>query len=153
MITLKIAAILACALLTDPAVGPTRSFADYPVNIARLERPKLRLRSHQIGRRYRTVITAPVREQGINFAGHYTVAKWGCGSSCLQFAIINLKSGRIFHEPSIILTRGLEFRPDSNLLIANPVVENGFFDQVQTTYYVWNGSSLRKLGAHEQRPN
>src|SRR5687768_15600978 len=116
MTTLKIAAILACTLFNEPAHASTRSFLEYRVNAQKVDAPKLELKSHPVGRRYRTVIRTAVRQEGANFAGGYTLAKWGCGSSCLQFAIVDLKTGRIFHQPGLVLTRGLEFRSDSALL-------------------------------------
>jgi hypothetical protein len=35
---------------------------------------------------------AEIREaarKGPNFAGHYTIAEWGCGSGCVSFAVID----------------------------------------------------------------
>ena len=49
-------------------------------------------------REYRTMIQTEA-EKGPNFAGHYTVALWGCGSSCLQGALIDEKTGEIFDLP------------------------------------------------------
>jgi hypothetical protein len=55
-----------------------------------LKRPK--------DREYRTKIETEA-EQGPNFAGHYRVAVWGCGSSCVQGALIDSKTGQIFDLP------------------------------------------------------
>src|SRR5215831_11081735 len=55
---------------------------------------KLDLRSNPIARMYRTVIRQEM-SQGANFAGFYRVAIWGCGSSCAQFAVVNLETGRV----------------------------------------------------------
>ena len=54
---------------------------------------KLDLHSNPIARTFPTVIRRQMR-QGANFAGHYRVAIWGCGSSCAQFAVVDLKTGR-----------------------------------------------------------
>src|SRR6266581_942600 len=56
--------------------------------------PKLDLMSNPIARRYRTVLRLEIAE-GPNYAGHYRVAFWGCGSSCAMFAVVNLKTGRV----------------------------------------------------------
>jgi hypothetical protein len=45
-----------------------------------------------MARRYRTVLRLAAAE-GPNFNGHYRVARWGCGTNCLDWAIIDLMSG------------------------------------------------------------
>jgi hypothetical protein len=71
-------------------------------------------------------------EAGPNFAGHYVIVTWGCGSSCLMMAIVDLKTGRVFpppfhHGPGhsyfqlpwAFPMKPLAYRVDSRLLIAN----------------------------------
>lgn len=36
---------------------------------------------------------------GPNFAGHYVIVTWGCGSPCMMAAIVDLRSGRVFPPP------------------------------------------------------
>lgn len=57
--------------------------------------------------------------QGPNFAGHYTVVTWGCGTSCQESAIIDAKTGAIA-EYGIPSTYELAYTVGSNLLIVNP---------------------------------
>ena len=75
---------------------------------------------------FRTTITNQV-EEGVNFAGHYTVATWGCGTSCRGYAIVDVITGNIVNfEP------GNEFEPvndfaysrDTNILVLNPRTQN-----------------------------
>jgi hypothetical protein len=99
---------------------------------------------------------------GPNFAGHYTVAAWGCGTSCTDFAIIDAKSGRVFFdnrvrgissdhvdlrvEPNGALpnVNGLRFRADSRLLIMlGAPAEDESRDGVG--FYEWTGSALKLL--------
>lgn len=47
---------------------------------------------------YRTTIREAAAE-GVNFAGHYAVAKWGCGTGCVGFVIVDLRTGKVF-DPS-----------------------------------------------------
>lgn len=52
--------------------------------------------------------------KGPNFAGYFTIATWGCGSSCGSFAVIDAKTGRVFHAPFDILGFPLRMRfPDT----------------------------------------
>jgi len=36
---------------------------------------------------------------GANFAGHYAIVQWGCGSPCLMAAIVDLVNGRVLPPP------------------------------------------------------
>jgi hypothetical protein len=55
---------------------------------------------------------------GPDFAGHYTVAYWGCGSPCGRFAIIDARTGRVFMSDVSAPVRPL-VRRDSRLLIVD----------------------------------
>jgi hypothetical protein len=71
------------------------NYRDYPSQgQAEVRNAKLDLTSNPIAKTYRTVLRLAMAE-GPNFAGHYRVAIWGCGSSCAMFAVINLKTGRV----------------------------------------------------------
>ena len=99
-------------------------------------------------RRYRTVIRRGVDKgwgaedgttgkelaaPGPNFAGHYVIVTWGCGSPCMMAAIVDLKSGRVFPPPfhhgpghsyfqvpwAFPAQPALAYRLNSRLLIAN----------------------------------
>jgi hypothetical protein len=69
---------------------------------------------------------------GPNFAGHYVIVTWGCGSPCLMAAIVDEKNGRVFPPPFHngpgdsyfqvpwdFPMEPLVYRLDSRLLIAN----------------------------------
>ncbi len=108
-----------------------------PVNIATPE-----------AREFRTRLTEAARQKP-NFAGHYILAHWGCGSGCIRPAIIDAKSGRVFMVPFTVASVGeedidqVQFRPDSRLFIVNgsrnDQPENGSF------YYLWNGRQLELI--------
>lgn len=67
---------------------------------------------------FRTAITDGAKS-GPNFAGHYTVVSWGCGTSCQSSAIVDAVSGDIT-EYGVLSMYELGFRADSNLLVINP---------------------------------
>ena len=77
-------------------------------------------------RMFRTNIRTQAAE-GPNFAGRYRIVTWGCGTSCIQFAIINCNTGDVYFAPmaetvEAVIPPGqseemLEYRPDSRLLI------------------------------------
>src|SRR2546426_308539 len=68
-------------------------------------------------RRYRTVLTGAAA-RGPNFAGHYTVGTWGCGSSCQSNVVLDAATGRIV--ASFNSSMGAAYRLDSRLLLVNP---------------------------------
>ncbi len=84
--------------------------------------------------------------EGPNFAGHYTVATWGCGTECQGFAIIDAITGEIVeYEPSIDhqVSEGLSHSLDSNLLVLNPKSNNQeYLDSIK-------GSSVSKMVAND----
>lgn len=80
---------------------------------------------------FRTKVREAARK-GPNFAGHYTIATWGCGSDCEAFAVVDAISGQLYYPvPFDALDcppsgkvgggtyGGLGFRLDSSLLIAD----------------------------------
>lgn len=56
---------------------------------------------------------------GPTFAGHFAIATWGCGTSCQDHAIIDVKTGRIvaYGLPSEM---GIYYALNSRILITNP---------------------------------
>lgn len=94
---------------------------------------------------FQTTITEQSSE-GPNFAGHYTVATWGCGTDCQGFAIIDAITGDIvWYEPSIDhqVSEGLSHSLDSNLLVLNPKSDNQeYLDSIK-------GSSVSEMVAND----
>jgi hypothetical protein len=73
-------------------------FSDYPVseNWHGTAAPvNLATRSERM---FRTQLTNAAKEPP-NFAGHYRVAYWGCGSVCSAGALIDLQTGDVFPPP------------------------------------------------------
>jgi hypothetical protein len=71
-------------------------FESYQVAVWRGRVAPLNLRSHSLARLYRTLIREQVREEGVNFAGHYTLASVGCGTGCSTTAIVDARTGTAF---------------------------------------------------------
>lgn len=59
-----------------------------------------------------------------NFAGHYIIISWSCGSPCQMNAIIDAKSGKTIQF--VNSANGLDFQVDSYLLIINPPGEDKY---------------------------
>lgn len=99
----------------------------------------------------------------VNFAGHYILADWGCGSGCLQTMLIDAQNGHVFHPEELsaiswydvdpILMEDspgqtwtnegpLKFTSTSKLLIAlgAPSEDSG---RRGISYYVWDHERLK----------
>lgn len=99
-------------------------FEDYPI-VEKMEGTSqpLNLKSHPRGFEFKTRITEAYKN-GPNFAGHYTVVEWGCGTGCQNHVIVDNLTGNII-ENEIASNFGIEYRKDSRLLVAR-MGENGF---------------------------
>jgi hypothetical protein len=107
-----------CRAVTPEDVTDKRapSFAAYRVTSPEtVENPSLNLKSNPIAPTYRTVLRQETA-QGPNFAGHYRVAVWGCGSSCSMFAVVNLDTGRVITPEGFSHTSGVHFGVDTQKL-------------------------------------
>ena len=56
----------------------------------------LNLRSNRLARHYRTSLRRQLSEEGINFAGHYSLVAVGCGTGCSITAIVDARNGKAF---------------------------------------------------------
>ncbi|HUK88462.1 MAG TPA: hypothetical protein VLT85_12420 [Terriglobales bacterium] len=99
------ALLLACWLGLIPGLGAQNKvpgklpdFADYPVKEVYKGKPVPPRPVTRYQRLYRTRIRESVA-QGVNFAGHYVVATWGCGTGCMEFAVADAVSGRVYDPP------------------------------------------------------
>jgi len=157
--------LAAVTLLTGFAISGTEfqggqqakpaRFADFPVSAAEhfKGRPAAVKLTSAEARRYRTMIREGARE-GPNFAGHYTIVQWGCGAGCVQFAVVDAKTGAVY-VPSFYVgpreqiqaeteepAEPLQFRIDSKLLIVSgaPNEKNeGLY------YYKWDKERFRLM--------
>jgi len=108
--------------------------------------------------KYRTAITEGSRE-GPNFAGHFTIVEWGCGGGCVQFAIVDAKTGQVFMPPFYVGPRAvvegtdsepgdpLQYQKDSKLLIVNGS-RNEKGEGVY--YYKWDLGKLTLIKADDK---
>ena len=69
---------------------------------------------------HRTEITHTT-EQDVNFAGHYSLVEWSCGTYCQSGVIVDKFTGLWSILPTGEL--GTEFRKDKDLLIVNPELD------------------------------
>lgn len=150
--------LLVCSILGfGQQLSPRPTFADFPAaNVfgGRSAKPRLTTKDQRM---YRTVIrTGGEEPETLNFAGHYKVPQWGCGTDCSQFAVVGSITGRV-HGPFTVsgmpgrwledhrnagLDR-IQFKPSSRLLKVNGCPDErdcGFYD-----YLIEDGKGLTLL--------
>ncbi len=160
ILLLLLAVLPAAAQVSSP---PPR-FEDYPVH-ENWERkvPRIQFQS-RADRMYRTQFINASREKP-NFAGHYRLTTWGCGTSCLEGGIVNLSDGSLIPVPvsgygdktkwalCIFVTGGeyagaAQTRVDSRLLItqcSNAYHKHDGGTYLRTTYYTFEHGKFRKI--------
>lgn len=75
-------------------------------------------------RKYASVLREAASAKA-DFAGHYILASWGCGASCVVSAAIDTKDGSVHWFPYTVccwridITEPLEYKVNSKLLITH----------------------------------
>jgi hypothetical protein len=87
--------------------------------------------------------------KGPNFAGHYTVVTWGCGTSCVVVSLVDAKTGAVHMLVGVNPWAKLEYRLDSSLIIENGDEELGkklaaeqSANSFKTNYANWQNDKL-----------
>ncbi len=73
-------------------------FEDYPVKEIFKGTPAAPKLVRPADKQFRTKIREGAAK-GPNFAGHFTIAEWGCGSGCLSLAVVDAKDGSVGEAP------------------------------------------------------
>jgi hypothetical protein len=134
-------------------------FESYPAKLYTGRNAKPDLSSDPSTRMFRTQIKEWSKERP-NFAGHYIIATWGCGTNCTQLAIVDAITGNVSHPDGVatndatnvhheLLEGGdlwhasgsIKFRPDSKLLVLIGMPEEDT-ERRGISYFVWNGTKL-----------
>lgn len=98
-------------------------FKDYPAEV--YSGPTAPLVLSRADREYRTRLRWAAKNVKPNFAGHYILTTWGCGTECLVGAVIDAKTGKVYNWDFSLCCWGItddhfnaiEFRADSRLIV------------------------------------
>jgi len=142
------------ALLNAGAVSDSHEwsraprFEDFPIASTFKGAPApVNLSSNPIASEYRTRIREAERK-GPNFAGHFAVASWGCGSNCEAIAIVDALSGRVYD--GIGDERGADYKIGSSLVVADPGRSAGAnaddpTNKLPVRYYLWHENHFKLI--------
>lgn len=108
------------------------------------------LKSHPEAHTYRTRLREGAAK-GPNFADHFTIVQWGCGSSCQRFAIIDAQTGKVYIYPGMT-SNGMVYHRDSRLIVTDPIssddmkdFESAIPNWRMTRYFLWDGMDLTQI--------
>ena len=149
-------------------------FNNYQISKVLIGKPaKVDIKSHPHAHKFRTMLRQGV-ENGVNFAGHYIIATWGCGTSCLELGIIDAHTGKVFFPKELVRVIGISagdfesvgwteeegdclfktadilsigFRKESSLLVAFGFPHDDSTEHELGFYYFsWEDNKLELLG-------
>lgn len=146
LVALMLGAVVAFAREAVPR------FEDYPATGVFKDKPAvLDLKGNPKATLFRTHLRRE-NSKGPNFAGRYRFARWECGTSCNQFAIVDCKTGKAYFSEDLSYVSwagwkddkpGFEFQADSRLLILRGSRHPD--DKTGTFYYEWKDNTLKLL--------
>ncbi len=122
---IALAALLFVPGVETPAQSRIPRFRDYPASgTYRGKTAPLVLTRDD--RMFRTRLRWAAKNLKPNFAGHYILTTWGCGTSCRAGAVIDARTGRVYWWDFSICCwwfdggddfQPIEVRPDSKLIV------------------------------------
>lgn len=112
------------AISFDLAAADVPQFRNYPVTVYSGPVSPPDLSSHPNARTYRTRLRNAAKGQ-VNFAGEFILTYWGCGTTCVDGAILNARSGQVYFLPHSLCCWGdvdegfkpIEIRRYSRLIV------------------------------------
>lgn len=136
----------------------TPRFSDHPVTVERARIKTLNFKRDPDAAAYKTRLSSAVKG-GTNFAGHYIIAGWGCGTGCTNAAIIDARTGKVMWPDELTnvdATYGdgysevqLDFKKNSRLLIIHgrPGSKEGSGAGLPSGdhYLVWDGAKFKLI--------
>ena len=159
-IKLLFAALFVCLSTVSATAqgGAEPRFSDYTEPAFKGRAAALKLTT-PLARAYRTRLREGAR-RAVNFAGHYKLHTWSCGTGCLQTAFIDAKTGEVFfpkelngfivcfYDPKPVddLEEALKFERGSRLIVMSgyPYSERGKDEPKKGLYYYeWTGAELK----------
>lgn len=147
--TILVSGLAGLAIL---AAAPPK-FDDFPVADVFKGKPAAPLLSTPQARRFRTQLRLQAAS-GPDFAGHFKLARWGCGAGCVFVAVIDSVSGEVYFAPfgfqdgvltldggrrTVKCDHTSDYRIDSELFIFQGLLREGAIEgKAGTHYYRWH---------------
>jgi hypothetical protein len=125
---------------------PTIYFENFPVPVIQAgvaaQKP-LDFKSNPGAWTFRSRIREAYKQDMPNFAGHFKVAVFGCGASCLMGFAMDMITGKIYNLPlgeensCMFAAASALFKAESNLFVSKVCKENADSTTLYYTAFVW----------------
>ena len=104
--------------------------------------------SDPVAKEYKTVISEKYNDLEVNFASHYIIATWGCGSGCVSGAMVDTRDGRVYPMPEDEEWGGngtyIDSKKDSNTLLTVLAIQTPTGETEETRkYWEWDEGSKK----------
>lgn len=141
-------AVVSVLCMTVAQAQKLPRFTDYPVTESFSGKTAPLVLSRE-ARMYRTRLNEAARQKP-NFAGHFIVTTWGCGTECVMGAIIDASTGRVLMLPTTLCCWGggvdekfnpVESKPNSKLIILSGA-RNEKEGDLATRFYKFENNRL-----------
>ena len=153
--------LLLCGLplaSTEALAQSAPRFADYPVAPLYTGKTAAPVLATKDAREFRTMLRQAAAGK-TNFAGHYILATWGCGSSCVSGGIIDARSGAVTMLPFTTCCfrevhdkfEPIEVRPASRLIVFSGARDEKEDDMGQHFYAFEKGKLAIPAHGEERR--
>jgi len=148
--------VMCVPALVAGAQGKPPTFSRYSVKVENARIKTIDFKKNPDARTYKTRLIHGL-EGGVNFAGHYIIVGWGCGTGCTNAAVIDTFTGKIYWPEefyNVDATYGdsysdvqIDFKKDSRLMIIHgrPGVrdERGSTAPSGDHYFEWRNERFR----------
>jgi len=146
------------------AQSSTPTFTQYAAKVEKTKGVRVNLKSNKKARMFRTNLRNAAKE-GVNFAGHYILTTWGCGTNCSVSAIIDARNGNVFFPDQLEGagfgfcelpddTEPIVYQADSRLLVLNGFKggDLNLSDGRCGIYYLeWTGKNFKQVQFVEKK--
>jgi len=131
-------------------------FKGYPATVERTAAKAIDFKASPGASTFRTRLRDAL-EEGVNFAGHFILTGWGCGTGCTNGAVIDARNGRVYFPDELAGVGGYDepdgktftFQKNSRLLIIcgtpGPDREDVPARKHGTYYYEWRSNRFRLI--------
>jgi hypothetical protein len=161
---LLLTALLVALSLVGIAQSKVPTFTQYAVKVERNRPAAVNLKSHKSANMFRTNLRNAAKE-GVNFAGHYILTTWGCGTNCTQSGIIDARNGKVFFPTELEgasfgfcdlpdETEPMVYKANSRLLILNGFKGSDLDKQdgrCGVYYLEWTGMNFKQVKFVEKK--
>lgn len=137
---------------TRPVRSPPGTFAEYPAVATFSGARAAPVLDTPDKRAYRTRLRAAANATP-NFAGRLAVAEWGCGTSCMTGAVVDLQTGDVAFLPGSVSGWGVvdpKFKAAEYRLGSSLIVLSGQFNEegpIGSHYFQFSELQFRYLGS------